>query len=317
MMSPVAWLRRKGRDWARRRQGIDRDQVVLTSRRIYILPTAQGIAFGAMIFLMLLGSMNYNNSIGLAVTFALTAFALVVMHHCHRNVSGLRLTLAPAAATFAGQNAQFPVILHNDAAHQRLDLGVFVDQRLIEIASLDAGTERPFMIPLPAARRGRLALPRVALRCRYPAGLFQAWAWLNTDLECIVYPKPAEHTEPAPEHEAQDGSRRDSVQGNSDFAGLREYRPGDPSRRIAWKAYARTNVLTIKTFSGADTAPHRLRFADTRGDIERRLSVLARWCLDAQETGQRFSLEIPSATVVTGSGRAHLNQCLRALALHR
>jgi uncharacterized protein (DUF58 family) len=316
MMSPLAWLRRKSRDWARRRQGIDRDEVVLGSRRIYILPTAQGTAFGAMIFLMLLGSMNYNNSIGLAVTFAITAFALVVMHHCHRNLSGLRLTLAPAPDTFAGQNALFPVTLHNTAAHARLDLGLFVERRLIEIVSLDPESQHALLVPQPAATRGRLTLPRMALRCRYPAGLFQAWAWLNTDLECIVYPKPAEHTEPPPELEAEDGSRRDSIEGNSDFAGLREYRPGDPSRRIAWKAYARSNVLTIKTFSGADTAPHRLRWADTRGDKERRLSVLARWCLDAHETGQRFALELPSTTVATGSGRAHLNQCLRALALH-
>ena len=79
----------RGRAWARRRQGQDHGTVTLTSRRIYILPTAQGMAFAAMVFLMLIGSMNYNNSVGLAVTFALTAFALVVMHHCHRSLSGL------------------------------------------------------------------------------------------------------------------------------------------------------------------------------------------------------------------------------------
>ncbi len=315
-MSLAAFIRRQGRAWARRRQGTDHGDVTLTSRRIYILPTGQGVAFGIMIFLMLLGSMNYNNSVGLAVTFALTAFALVVMHHCHRALSGLRVTLADAMPIFAGQNAQFALNLHNDATFARLDIGVFVEQQLMQIISVPAGETYHVMLNLPAPRRGLLALNRISLRSRYPAGLFQAWAWLNTDLNCLVYPKPLPNPPAVPHQANVEGSARDAVQGDSDFAGLRDYRPGDPSRRIAWKAYARTDTLAVKTFSGADVAPVYLNWADAAGDTEARLSMLAAWCIDAHEAGRNFGLNLTTQRVSPSRGAAHLHQCLRALALH-
>jgi len=155
------------------------------------------------------------------------------------------------------------------------------------------------------------------VRSRYPAGLFQAWVWLNTELAAVVYPAPDDNAGAPPTRDAVDGGTRDSVHGDSDFAGLRDYRPGDPSRRIAWKTYARNDVLTVKTFSGADAAPLYLNLADTAGDLEQRLSILTRWCLDAHEDGRRFGLALGPTSIAPADGRAHLHQCLRALALYR
>ena len=41
--------------WARKRQGADRQQTRLHSRRIYILPTGVGVVFALMSFAMLKG----------------------------------------------------------------------------------------------------------------------------------------------------------------------------------------------------------------------------------------------------------------------
>ncbi len=53
----------------------------LGSRRIYILPTRNGLYFAVLVLAMLLGSMNYNNSLGFALAFLLAAVGLVAMHH--------------------------------------------------------------------------------------------------------------------------------------------------------------------------------------------------------------------------------------------
>ncbi len=218
---------------------------------------------------------------------------------------------------FAGQVAQFPVELINDAAHPRLDLGIFIDKQLVEVVSLAPGERRMVSIERTAAQRGVLELDRFSVRCRYPAALFQAWAWLNTDLTCLVYPKPAEHAPPPPEHAHSEGQGHDAVSGNDDFAGVRDYRAGDPASRIAWKAYARTNVLSIKTFAGTARAPFTLNLTDATGNIEHRLSILTRWCLDAVEDGRAFAMQLDGKTTEPGRGRAHLDLCLRQLALYR
>ena len=86
----------------RRRQGPDQLPVSLARRRLYILPTRAGLAFAALLFLMLLAGLNYANSLALLLTFLLGGFALVVMQQCHRNLLGLSVIAVHAPPVFAG-----------------------------------------------------------------------------------------------------------------------------------------------------------------------------------------------------------------------
>ena len=77
--------------------------MTLRSGRIYILPTSLGSAFGLMLFAMLLGSLNYGNNLGLALTFFLSALGVVAMHACHRNLEALVARAMDADPPFAGK----------------------------------------------------------------------------------------------------------------------------------------------------------------------------------------------------------------------
>ena len=50
-------------------EGPEDGPITLTQRRIYILPSKHGIYFGVLMLVMLLGSINYNNSLGYSLTF--------------------------------------------------------------------------------------------------------------------------------------------------------------------------------------------------------------------------------------------------------
>src|SRR5205807_122062 len=82
--------------------GADLLPVALERRRLYILPSGTGVAFAALLFLMLIAGLNYGNSLALFLTFLLGAFALAAMQQCHRNLLGIAvLTLsAPTAHPF-------------------------------------------------------------------------------------------------------------------------------------------------------------------------------------------------------------------------
>src|SRR5215469_908061 len=101
-MNPAAFLRARMAVWVRRRQGADQLPATLARRRLYILPTRAGIAFGFLWLLMLLAGLNYGNSLALFLTFLLAGFALVTMHECHRNLLGAALLAARAPPVFAG-----------------------------------------------------------------------------------------------------------------------------------------------------------------------------------------------------------------------
>src|SRR5262245_25802733 len=118
----LAALRRRTRTWARKRHGIDADPLILSGRRIYIVPSSLGIAFGLMLFAMFLGSMNYANNLALGLTFLLGALSLTAMHYCHRNLAGVRIRSAASEPVFAGQVARFRIALENEAKVARHEL---------------------------------------------------------------------------------------------------------------------------------------------------------------------------------------------------
>jgi uncharacterized protein (DUF58 family) len=50
-------------------------------------------------------------------------------------------------------------------------------------------------------------------------------------------------------------------------------------------------------------------------DTEERLSVLARWVIDAQRGGELYGLKLPGTSIAPASGEQHQARCLGALAL--
>ncbi len=100
---------------------------------------------------------------------------------------------------------------------------------------------------------------------------------------------------------------------------MRDHQAADSPRHIAWKTVARQHdgPLLTKLFSGAtaqqvwldwDTLPEAM-------NVEARLSILARWMLDADAAGHAWGLRIPGTRLAPDNGAGQLTAGLRALAL--
>ncbi|MBM5811449.1 MAG: DUF58 domain-containing protein [Gammaproteobacteria bacterium] len=303
---PRTWLRR----WIRRRQGTDHGPVVLRRGRIYILPTRLGLAFAAM----LLGSLNYGNNLGLGLTFLLAALGLVAMQACHRNLESLTVSAAGTEPPFAGNAAGFRLALDNPGAAARHDLEASTTAAAAPPVAVAAGGETIVTLRLPTRRRGWVTLDRIELATRHPFGLFRAWAVLHPELRCLVYPRPAVRA-PAPPPAPGSGAGGRTHRGVEDFAGLKDYHPGDPPRHIAWKAHARGGELLVKQFAGTAAAEPVFDLAQAPGaDLEQRLAILARWVVDADAAGQVYGLRLPGLELAPQPGPRQRQRCLAALA---
>ncbi len=302
--------------WARKRQGADAPVTELRSGRIYILPTGVGFVFAMMTFAMLLGSMNYNNNLSFVLTFLLAGLGLVSMHHCQRNLVGLEVSFAGVDPVFAGQLAEFRIAVTNHSKSHRQHIQLYVDDVVSDIDDIGPGESRVFHLEVPTERRGYVSLDRFGLRTLFPLELFRAWAWLHMDLKGLVYPKPADHAPEPPPSVSARGHRQHDARGEEDFAGLRKFHDGDSPRHVAWKAYARSGDLLSKQFSGADTSSQWLDFAQISDpDLEARLSILARWIVDAERLQRDYGLRLPGQEFAPAHGDAHRHCCLEALAL--
>ncbi len=304
------------RRWITSRQGIDPRELKLDSGRIYILPTRAGIIFAAIIFTMLVGAMNYNNNMGFALVFLLTGIAIVSIHHCHGNLKGLQIIALGAEPVFVGGSWQFRFALRDPARRARWQVAVSWDRGKPQFAELSALGETTVKLSHAACARGLAAAPRMLISTRYPLGLLRAWAWINMDLSGLAYPRPATSStgEASGDYGQRDQGR--AATGDDDFSGLRPWRPGDPTRRIAWKALARSGEKLISEYKAGLPAPRWIDWhSETAPDLEQQLSQLVHRVLSADAEGWEFGLRLPTQTVPPGRGPRHRHECLKALAL--
>lgn len=304
------------RRWAFKRHGVDPDPLTLPSRRIYIIPTALGVAFALMLLAMFIGAMNYANNLALGLTFLLGSLALTAMHYCHRNLSGLVIRSASSEPVFAGDIAKFHVALENTAPLARHEITVANDHGMAEPLRVPANGRAVLELQLPAPRRGLLTLNHFETITRHPFGLFRAWSHLHMNLTCVVYPKPSPRGPSPPPVETDTGGAQDARLGDEEFAGMRPFQAGDSPRRIAWKAYAREQGLQVKLYAGTAVTSHILDWDALTGlGTEARLSQLCRWIEDAHAAGRAFALKLPNLEIPANVGQAHRQRCLTALAL--
>jgi uncharacterized protein (DUF58 family) len=303
--------------WIFNWRGREAEPVVLGRKRVYILPSRAGYTFALVLLVMLTGSINYSLGLGFVLTFLLGSLGVNAMVHTFRNLVNLRVTGGRARPVFAGEIAQFTVHLENSSDTDRYAIGLTHDRKSATFADVRARTTTAAIAHVPAARRGVLKPGRLTVFTRFPLGLYYSWAYLELDMQCIVYPRPAFPALPLPPADLSAGAGAEHGRGQEDFSGLRPYHVGDSPRHIAWKAAARDQGLLTKVFTGRAEAElwFELEQLPPQLGVEERLSHLARWVLDAHAAGLTYGLRLPGKTVEMAAGAAQRDRCLEALAL--
>ncbi len=310
-----------------RHKGPEIGPITLTQRRIFILPTRYGVIFCFLLLLILIGSINYNLSLGYVLTFLLGTMGIISIFHTFRNIAGLSIHLGKCEPVFAGQKAIFTICIENLSKISRYSISI---QKKINLTPLPEYFDVPAKeitctkIMLPTARRGILTPGKLIIFSTFPLGIFRAWSYIEPDIQCIVYPKPSSIDSlppPTPLLQSTDTGIEYGL-GNEDFAGFRSYRTGDSPRDIVWKILAREQGLQVKQLSGHAYSELWLDWEDpliTRYKMktEPMLSQLTRWILDAEASGLNYGLRLPDKSIIPSCGNLHQRKCLEALALFK
>ncbi|MEC5163626.1 MULTISPECIES: DUF58 domain-containing protein [unclassified Janthinobacterium] len=299
-------------------------EVFLSQRRVFIVPSRAGLAFAALLLLLFIGAINYQLGLGFALTFFSAACAVVDMVLTAHNLALLHLAPGRAQPVFAGEEARFELHIHNRGKRDRFAIWLdFISAGAPRhVADVAAGASAPLLLSCPSGARGWLAAPRVRLSTRFPLGLFHAWGYWQPDARVLVYPFP-EADAPALPLAGAAGEGVGGGTGQDDFAGIRNYQPGDPMRHLAWRQIARLDTtlggqLVSKHFEGGAPAQLQLDFAALPADLdlETRLSRMTSWVLEAERRALPYALRLGALEFAAALGEAHQGACLRALALH-
>lgn len=313
-MQAVASFKR----WLFRLYGPEAAPIILTQRRVYVLPTKAGVTYAAALGFMLIGAINYNLSLGYALIFLLTGLGLVALLHTFRNLVQLEISPGHVEPVFAEDTAHFGLQLLNRRDLGRFSISLKFEDEGSVSTDLTANASTSVSLPLTTRRRGWLRPGRVTLETRYPLCLVRAWSHVEPDMRCLVYPRPEASAPPLPLSATGEASGWRTGKGTEDFSGLRTHQPADSPRHVAWKAVARGQPLLTKQFTGASTTQVWLDWSELPPymETEARLSRLTRWLIDAHAQGLAYGLRLPGKEIPLGQGVRQFQDCLEALALH-
>lgn len=295
------------------------------------MPSRAGFAFAGLLILMLLGAINYSNSLGHLLSFLLAGLGHVAMHHSHRNLRQLALNVTALDPVFCHQAARYKLTISNQDDRARFQLEVAVKKSetkrrwslfsgyelLHTVPHIDSDNTYSCSLTIPTQRRGWQTLRPLRMASQYPLGLFYSWTVYPQTAQVLVYPQPRGQRPLPIKAGGQSQTLHHEHRGEDDFAGLRGYRPGDALHRVAWKAMAKDDVMRSKQFSSPDGNELNLDWQDLLdlSDDEARLSQLCRWLIQAEQAGHRYSLHLPGQSFPVDQGLAHQHRCLKALAL--
>jgi len=285
-------------------------------RRIYILPTAQGLLFIVILTGMLIGSINYSNNLGFLLTFLLGSMTFVSMLYAIRNLTGIRILSSGAEPVFAEESAvfEFYVISEKD---KRLAISFSYTGGTETIKDISSDAKSRIKVAVKSVKRGEFKPGPLIVSSRYPMGLFRAWVVLRINTACTVYPKPlAGQVKLGADTSSGEEENGKEIPGVDDFKELRPYQPGDPLQRISWKAFSRGLDLFTKSFVGKAGSAVFINWDSVQSmNIEKKLSILTHGILKLHRANLVYGIQLPGEFIDQGSGEAHKHRCLKALAM--
>jgi len=294
---------------------------IFSHRNVYILPTVQGIVFFLLLFLMFIGSVNYQLNLGYLLTFWLASVAAVSLLHTYNNMIRLTVNVKSITSVFCGENINIDVSIYNMSNTLRHAITCYIPGKwhhsISEMKNISGHRWQYYCLALPADQRGQHSLDRVVVEAKYPLGLFRAWSPIPIKANYFVYPKPIYSSDLSTALFANsDRETALSSDGTVDFFGFKKYQHGDSLKHVHWKGVAKAQPWVTKQYVDQQDENIWLNWFQFDGEnIETRLSYLTAWVMEAENRGYRYGLILPERQIALAKGESHYHRCLKTLAL--
>jgi uncharacterized protein (DUF58 family) len=310
---------------------IPTESKTLSYSTIYLLPTRAGLMFAVTLLVLLVVTINYQINLGYALTFLLLGAAGFSMHLSNHSLRGLTLQIGSVNTAFAQQPCSVELMLNpsrvssTNAQHTHFAVAagtVLVPRQSIhDVSAQNSGAISLVFTP---EKRGYQLIAPICVETYFPLGFFRAFSLWRPNTEILVYPQVETPTPPLPKtptpaFEQTSAALQRQTQGG-DPDGVRTYRRGDSLKQIAWKKSA-TQLqvgaeLVSRTRGPLATQELQLHWQQCAHlGLEQQLSRLTAWVLAAQALQAHYGLVLPHAEIPPGTGQAHMQHCLTALAL--
>jgi uncharacterized protein (DUF58 family) len=276
-------------------------------------------------------ALNTGNNLLYMVLALMLAFLVLSGVLSEAALRGIRVRRRVPGEVFAQRDARVLLEIHNDQK-RAVAFAVVVEDRAEDESGEDRAAGRCFALRvapgtrevrsygLRADRRGELQLHGYVVFTRFPFGLFSKSLLIEDPEAVLVYPA-IDRLPPPVELDEEDHSgdtRAWEASGSSPVAsGLRSFAPGDPRRRIHWRASSRAGSLMVRDLEcevDQEVCVHLPTEGRPGAGFEHRVRRAASEVVTLLEAGRRVGLDAGSQRFEPGAGASHRASLLGFLA---
>lgn len=198
--------------------------------------------------------------------------------------------------------------------------------RFVSLLAMSASGEAEATVAITAYRRGPLRLAGGLLSRTDPLGLFRAFVRVPAPQTVLVmprrYPLPQLDLPGTSQYQQGGVAMAGGVGESEEFVALRDYRRGDPLKRVHWRSAARTGRLVVKEYQDEFFVRHALVLdtcclAKHDALFEEAVAVAASFACTIPDQESLLDLLFVGPTTVhltSGRGVGHTQQMLEVLA---
>lgn len=263
--------------------------------------------------------MNTGNNLLYLLVSVCLGFMAVTGVCGHRNLTGLRFRVLPAAEMFARSPGAVRIQVKNQHPYlARFLLTLTLAESRCRLPAIAAGATEVVAMAVIYPRRGWQQLPPLSVESGFPVNFFLRSCRFKLDRQVLVYPAPLPATWPPADagHQQTDAVHRSVRGGDGDLRNVDAYQPGDPLKAIHWKLSARHQELKTRRFLQQTSPSVILDPESFSGELEERLGYCAFLINQFSAAGHPVGLRLRNRQILPGTGRRHRLRLLGELALY-
>jgi protein-glutamine gamma-glutamyltransferase len=294
-----------------------------TASPVRVRLNRHSFAFSLLVLAMLYAAAVQENGSVYLLAFVVIAIAAVSWFHARLNLTAIQLRAGAMNAEPIMGELRLPLWLSMGDGRQ--PCGVEVTARGCKhpafIETLEPEQSQVVSLDLRTPNAGWLQEVVITVRSYYPLGLFTAERQFKLPIGKPSLPGaagdlPLPVAEPSPGETANAQSTAMQPGGGDDFAGFREWQPGDSLRQVDWKAVARGRPMHVRLWaqSRGDVVWFDWAYPPLPEAVSERVAQLLAWIEKAEAGGQIYGLRLGETIIEPDIGPAHRQRCLQALA---
>ncbi|UCH23079.1 MAG: DUF58 domain-containing protein [Deltaproteobacteria bacterium] len=198
--------------------------------------------------------------------------------------------------------------------------------KAVELPTLQPNSDTEVVVEVIPSHRGFIRLTGLTVARPDPLGLFNACITFSLPQSLLILPKrydlPPVGLAGTRRYQSGGVALASSVGESEEFVSMRDYRPGDPLRKIHWKSWAKTGRPVVKEYQDEFFVRHalildtfqKIEYSET---LEEAVSIAASFACEIQTQDSLLDLIFvgPEAYCFTsGRGLAHTDKMQEILA---